>query len=406
MGQRGRQHPGCGCRTVRLRPQPWRPTTARRRPPQIPPARYALSSDEFEEGPGGAPRPRSAGADLARLLADAEPLYAQVRARARWGAVKPPRSPARLRRRPAPGPGARPPSSSRPFLQSCLSDAALSPRSPVPRLPPRQSQYRHRALLQLGGDEPPPVDLAAAEGLLTLDLPALAESLTALPLGELLGVRPEYLWPGEEGEENEEEEAAPSSSTAGGSGGGAAAAGLPPVLAASRGGGAAAVAVPAVPAATALPPILAAAAAAGRPPGGPAAAAAAAAGPPLVAPAAPAPAPLVAPPPPPPAAGAGAAAAGGDDADLDALLGMLGCGPGGGGGGGGPGGPAARPVAGGGSATAPAVAAPPPARPLPSAAAAPPAKPVPKPPAAAAAAAAAPPSAAATQSVEDWLDSL
>ncbi|KAI8465249.1 MAG: hypothetical protein J3K34DRAFT_525541 [Monoraphidium minutum] len=116
---------------------------ARRAPELESNADRYLSEDELEgggeEGAAAAPRPLSRGADLARLLADTEPLYAQA-------------------------------------------------------------HYRHRALLEPGGgggaEGGPPgaeLDAAAAEGLLEIDLAALGASLAALPLGELLGVREEYL---------------------------------------------------------------------------------------------------------------------------------------------------------------------------------------------------------------------
>jgi len=95
-----------------------------------PPSKNRYTNSSGDENDPDAPRPLSQGADLSRLLAETEPLYSQA-------------------------------------------------------------HYRHRALLQTGGDgdgsQPPPVDVAAAEGLLTLDLPALADSLRALPLRELLG---------------------------------------------------------------------------------------------------------------------------------------------------------------------------------------------------------------------------
>ncbi|KIY98489.1 hypothetical protein MNEG_9476, partial [Monoraphidium neglectum] len=100
--------------------------------------RRYISDDELDGTTAGdedGPRPLSRGADLAALLRDTEPLYAQ-------------------------------------------------------------SHYRHRALLQPGSGDmaaPADADVAAAEGLMALDLRSLAESLAALPIGELLGVRDEYV---------------------------------------------------------------------------------------------------------------------------------------------------------------------------------------------------------------------
>jgi hypothetical protein len=298
--------------------------------------RYAPSDEELEGEPGadGAPRPRARGADLAQLLRDTEPLYSQA-------------------------------------------------------------HYRHRALLRDGGEgdgAPPAVDAAAAaEGLLSLDLEALAGSLAALPLRELLGVGAAYcgvegglLDDGGEGGEGAAPALGPAAAAAGASG-------RTPQLAAAA-AGAARPLVTAGPAAAApaanvtLPPVLAAAAAASR------SAAVVASAPATTA-----------------AQAAAPAAAAGDDADLDALLGILGCDDAGPSAAAAVGGrapqPAAAPLVQPSSSgrAAPAVVAPLVAN----AAAAPTIK-----PALAPVVAAVPPPAAvsqrppATQSVEDWLDSL